>query len=142
MGSAQETTLLGSFSQSDDSFRSAAGKLLDPTTVDPECPPNSTEKNDLKDHETIPITDLFSREALPLYLPELDGWLGSLPPFHFTYPKVIDIGAAPKPFPPLDLLKGEKLKDLVQNSPPTPLWRDWNSIGSTVSMSLTFPGSL
>ncbi|CAE6475333.1 unnamed protein product [Rhizoctonia solani] len=145
--SCEETNLLDSFSQSSDVFWSATGQSLHSATAIPEYPPKGTGETHPKDHKTIPIAKLFSRNAPPLHLPELDDWLGKLHPFQFTYPKAMHPGSAPKPFPPLDLLKGEKLKDLIHNNPPAPLWRDWNSIGSTdttsklVNLALSIMGS-
>ncbi|CAE6405463.1 unnamed protein product [Rhizoctonia solani] len=126
-------------SQSDCISRAKAGQPLNPGIGKPG---HSSENPAREDHETMPIAKLFARDAAPLHLPELDDWLGKLPRFEFTYPKATHPDSAPKPFPPLDLLKGEKLKDLIHNSRPTPLWRDWNSIGSTlVNLALSIMGS-
>lgn len=93
---------------------------------------NNLDSNDLH-HKPLPITRLFARSAAPLHLPELDEKLERLPRFKFTHSGNDKLGA-PRPFPPLNLLRGERLRDLVQNARPTPLWHDWSSIGSTVSL--------
>lgn len=81
-------------------------------------------------HTPLPMTQLFSRNAAPLYLPELDDVLEKLPLFEFTHAQ--DSSGTSRMFSPMNLLRGRRLKDLVRNDLPTPLWRDWNSIGSTV----------
>ncbi|KAG8682932.1 hypothetical protein FRC09_016427, partial [Ceratobasidium sp. 395] len=85
----------------------------------------------VSDHTPLPVTKLFARNAAPLYLPALDDVLGKLPRAKFTYPKPTKTGF-PEPFPPLNLLRGRRLKDLVHNAEPMPVWRDWNSVGSTL----------
>jgi hypothetical protein len=96
-------------------------------------PPVQSSHSHPKGYRPMSATELFARNAAPLYLPELDEWLEKLPRFKFTHPKP---ESPPRPFPPLDLLNGERLKDLVYNSRPKPVWRDWNSIGSTVGKPL------
>ncbi|CAE6445855.1 unnamed protein product [Rhizoctonia solani] len=140
---SEEPTSLGGISQSDNFSRTGTGQPSNPGIGNP-VHSTETPKDDVspKDHKTIPIAKLFAPNAAPLHLPELDEWLGKLPRFQFTYPKVNHLDPAPKPFSPLDLLRGERLKDLAHNSPPTPLWRDWNSIGSTlVNLALSIMGS-
>ncbi|KAG8691132.1 hypothetical protein FRC11_006552 [Ceratobasidium sp. 423] len=135
----EESTSLGGLSQSDHLSRAGTGQPFNPGIGKPNHSPETPKAHVASnDHKTIPITKLFARDAAPLHLPELDEWLGKLPRFQFTYPKANHLDPAPKPFPPLDLLKGERLKDLVHNSPPTPLWRDWNSIGSTITVVIGY----
>ncbi|KAG8742759.1 hypothetical protein FRC10_000926 [Ceratobasidium sp. 414] len=96
--------------------------------------PNTTngkladEPPHVSDHTPLPVTKLFARNAAPLYLPELDDVLEKLPRSVFTHPRQT---GAPEPFPPMNLLRGRRLKDLVYNAEPTPVWRDWNTLGST-----------
>ncbi|KAF8595614.1 hypothetical protein BDV93DRAFT_501109 [Ceratobasidium sp. AG-I] len=91
-------------------------------------------------HTPLPVTQLFSRDAALLYLPELDDALEKLPRFDFTH--VRDSSSLPRMFSPMNLLRGRRLKDLVRNDLPTPIWRDWNSIGSTlVNLALSIMGS-
>jgi hypothetical protein len=99
--------------------------VVEPNTVDPPI------ESQVRDRAPIPVKTLFARDAAPLYLPELDELLETLPRFEFTYAGHTKTGP-PQPFPPFNLLHGQRLKDLIHNAQPTPLWRDWNSIGSTV----------
>ncbi|KAH7318861.1 hypothetical protein B0J17DRAFT_773208 [Rhizoctonia solani] len=141
--SGGDSTQFDAPSKADNISRAKAGQPLNPGIGKPgRSSENLAHDRSPNDHETIPIAKLFARNAAPLHLPELDDWLGKLPRFEFTYPKATHADSAPKPFPPLDLLKGERLKDLIHNSPPTPLWRDWNSVGSTlVNLALSIMGS-
>lgn len=109
-------------------------------TADRPAPANSLANSPATDsgrqeprHTPLPVTQLFSRSAAPLYLPELDDTLEKLPQFEFTCPK--DSDGRPRSFPPMNLLRGRSLKDLIRNDQPTPMWRDWNTIGSTVGVA-------
>ncbi|GAB1526789.1 hypothetical protein RhiTH_009961 [Rhizoctonia solani] len=140
--SCEETALRDKHSRPSVVSRPVTDKLLDSVVEVPDSLVGNEDETQTKNHKTIPISKLFGRDATPLHLPELDAWLSQLPHSQFTYPKAAHSNSAPKAFPPMDLLKEKKLEDLVHNSPPPPIWRDWNSIGSTVSMSLMSPISL
>ncbi|KAF8704628.1 hypothetical protein RHS03_05839, partial [Rhizoctonia solani] len=130
--SFEETALRDKHSRPSVVSRPVTDKLLDSVVEVPDSLVGNEDETQTKNHKTIPISKLFGRDATPLHLPELDAWLSQLPHSQFTYPKAAHSNSAPKAFPPMDLLKGKKLEDLVHNSPPPPIWRDWNSIGSTL----------
>ncbi|QRW03458.1 hypothetical protein RhiLY_02457 [Ceratobasidium sp. AG-Ba] len=103
--------------------------------------PTAPGPSQVPDHTPLPVTKLFARNAAPLYLPELDELLEKRPRAEFTYPRRSKPGD-PELFPPMNLLGGRRLKDLVYNAEPTPVWRDWNAIGSTlVNWALSAMGS-
>ncbi|ELU39241.1 hypothetical protein AG1IA_06731 [Rhizoctonia solani AG-1 IA] len=129
--SCEETALRDKHSRPSVVSRPVTDKLLDSVVEVPDSLVGNEDETQTKNHKTIPISKLFGRDATPLHLPELDAWLSQLPHSQFTYPKAAHSNSAPKAFPPMDLLKEKKLEDLVHNSPPPPIWRDWNSIGST-----------
>ncbi|KAF8751875.1 hypothetical protein RHS01_08294 [Rhizoctonia solani] len=130
--SCEETALRDKHSRPSVVSRPVTDKLLDSVVEVPDSLVGNEDETQTKNHKTIPISKLFGRDATPLHLPELDAWLSQLPHSQFTYPKAAHSNSAPKAFPPMDLLKEKKLEDLVHNSPPPPIWRDWNSIGSTL----------
>ncbi|KAG8679292.1 hypothetical protein FRC08_017070, partial [Ceratobasidium sp. 394] len=112
--------------------------VAEPNTTDGKL---ADEPPHVSDHTPLPVTKLFARDAAPLYLPELDDLLEKLPRFEFTHLKRTKTGA-PEPLPPMNLLQGRRLKDLVYNAEPTPVWRDWNTLGSTlVNWALSIMGS-
>lgn len=98
-------------------------------------------------HKPVPASAVFSRAAPPLYLPELDEYLSSLPKASFTsIPAALGKGKGKKipMFPPMDLLaaSGKTLEDLEDNSRVLPGWRDRSTILSTVvNLVLGFTGS-
>jgi hypothetical protein len=89
----------------------------------------------------IPAKDVFSRRAVPLYLPHLDELLSQIPPPKFdTNSLVTPISSKGKGkgklngsdqngiFPPLDKLQGKTLDELQHNSPIPSVFTDRNSI--------------
>lgn len=86
-------------------------------------------------HRPVPATTLFWRNAAPLHLPKLDGYLAALPIPEFTKwtgkGKEKDVPI----FPPMEKLAVSKLTidDLEHNSTVVPTWRDrnfWFSLAS------------
>lgn len=113
--------------------------LSDSATLKPDNPsidlPSQSPHTHPEGYNPVPINDVFSRSAAPLFLPELDEWLEKLPRRRFTHHTPTKPESLPRPFPPLDLLNGENLKDLINNCQAMPIWRDWNLIRSTVRRS-------
>lgn len=102
---------------------SYSARLL-PTPKDPSAPV----------HRPVPAPTLFGRSAAPLYLPNLDKYISSLPAPGFT--KRNENGKKDVlMFSPMDQLAASKLTidDLEHNSTITPGWRDrnfWFSLAS------------
>lgn len=91
---------------------------------------------------------LFSRKASPLYLPELDAYLETLPAPDFQDATQNERGKSPLPdrpaairksrmirpkdmpqkFPPLELIEKTTIADLKNNGAVPPMWRDRNTI--------------
>ncbi|TFK57131.1 hypothetical protein OE88DRAFT_1620976 [Heliocybe sulcata] len=98
-------------------------------------------------HSPVPASTVFARNAPPLYLPELDDYLSSLPKPSFTpIPSArskLQQREVPM-FPPMDLLasSGKSLEDLEDNSTVPSFWRDRSSIlSSLVNWVLDLMGS-
>ena len=96
--------------------------------------------DDSQDHVPVSAHTVFSRNAAPLSLPQLDMYISALqpPPFHPSR------GSNKAMFPPLDRLaaSGRSIESLETNFKEIPIWRDCKSIlhalvslvlGSTVS---------
>ncbi|KAG8812243.1 hypothetical protein FRC17_002124, partial [Serendipita sp. 399] len=94
-------------------------------------------------HQPIPATEVFSRKAVPLYLPHLDELLASISQPDFDTGVTINNDPPPskgktpessKPgiFKPLQKLNGKTLDELHHNSPPPSFLTDKNSILSSI----------
>jgi hypothetical protein len=96
-------------------------------------------------HKPIPAKDVFSRRAVPLYLPHLDELLSQIPPPKFDAKLLVTpIGSKGKGkgkadeadqngiFPPLQKLQGKTLDELQHNSPVSSFFDDRNSILSSM----------
>ncbi|KAF8898790.1 hypothetical protein BD779DRAFT_1430682 [Infundibulicybe gibba] len=91
-------------------------------------------------HQPVAATLIFARNAAPLYLPQLDKHLESIPPPPWLSGDFSGRGV----FPPMDkLLKlGLSLDDLEANSAVAPAWRNRKGIlGSAVNLVLGLTGS-
>ncbi|KAJ3799908.1 hypothetical protein GGU11DRAFT_775291 [Lentinula aff. detonsa] len=92
-------------------------------------------------HNPIPATQVFARNAPPLYLPKLDAYLSSLPKPSFAGEKT---SSKPRMFPPMDRLEKSKqsLEDMEMNSQIPPFWRNRKTLlGSAVNLVIGLTGS-
>ena len=82
--------------------------------------------DDSRDHVPVSAHTIFSRNAAPLSLPELDKYISALPPPPFSPSR----GANKAMFPPLDRLAatGRSIESLETNFKAVPSWRNCNSI--------------
>jgi hypothetical protein len=80
-------------------------------------------------HTPVPATAVFSRTALPVYLPRLNEYLSFLQHPPFFMPEDIH-NRRNKAFPPMDALAGKSVVDLENNSTIPPTWRNRTSIMS------------
>ncbi|KAF5312519.1 hypothetical protein D9619_003561 [Psilocybe cf. subviscida] len=101
---------------------------------------HSRRRSTQQAHQPIPAPVIFSRNALPLSLPNLDCYLSSLPA-----PILGDGCDDSSPmFPPLDALAKSvrSLDDLETNSTVAPVWRNRSTIlGGTINILIAFLGS-
>jgi hypothetical protein len=87
------------------------------------------------DHPPISAPTVFSRHALPLSLPQLDGYISSLTPPAFSSPS----GTEADMFIPLDRLAatGRSIESLETNYKVKPAWRNCSTIlGGVVNVVL------
>lgn len=82
--------------------------------------------DDSRGHVPVSAHTVFSRDAAPLSLPELDKYISGLPPPPFSHSR--DTKKAM--FPPLDRLAatGRSIESLEANFKAIPTWRNCNSI--------------
>ncbi|KAH8100667.1 hypothetical protein BXZ70DRAFT_1008156 [Cristinia sonorae] len=85
-------------------------------------------------HKPIPASDIFKRNAAPLYLPQLDDYLATLPAPSFPDFPHKGKGKEVPMFPPMDQLaaSGRTIEDLESNSEIPPWWRNRDSIFGTL----------
>ncbi|CAG7849321.1 SubName: Full=Uncharacterized protein {ECO:0000313/EMBL:CCA70937.1} [Serendipita indica DSM 11827] len=114
-------------------------RSLPPTTPKTTSPDPSLDQHG---HKPIPAKKVFSRSAVPLYLPHLDKLLGDIQPPAFT--TALEAGDIPLNskgdkaseqigmFPPLDRLKGKTLDELHHNSPLPAWYRDKSSLLNSI----------
>jgi len=91
-------------------------------------PPKTPKDSSAAVHRPVPAPTLFGRDTSPLYLPELDKYLSSLPAPEFTKWKGKGKEKDVPMFPPMGQLAASKrtIDDLEHNSTVTPAWRDRN----------------
>ena len=92
-------------------------------------------------HRPVAAPTLFGRYTAPLYLPNLDKYLSSLPSPEFTKWKGKGREKDVPMFPPMERLAASKLSidDLEHNSTVTPTWRDrnfWFSLASSAVIGI------
>ncbi len=82
--------------------------------------------DDSQDHVPISAYTVFSRNAAPLSLPQLDKYISALPPPPFSSSR----GTNKAMFRPLDRLEatGRSIESLETNFKAIPVWRNCNSI--------------
>ena len=82
--------------------------------------------DDSRDHVPVSAHTIFSRNAAPLSLPQLDKYISALPPPPFSPSRSTNKAM----FPPLDRLAatGRSIESLETNSKAIPIWRNCNSI--------------
>jgi hypothetical protein len=100
-------------------------------------PPSQTP--DPRDHAPISAPTLFSRHAAPIYLPQLDKYISSLPLPAFSSLSRTKADTKSEKFVPLDRLAstGRSIQSLKTNYKGKPPWRNCNSIlGGLVSTIL------
>ncbi|KAI0778259.1 hypothetical protein BD413DRAFT_103537 [Trametes elegans] len=101
-------------------------------------------------HVPIPLSQILGRRAAPVSLPSLDEYISSMEitsfPTHFPVEnpngngkgKVSNVAM----FPPMDRLTGTSLANLENNAKVPPVWRNRESIFSTLlNVALSFTGS-
>ncbi|KIK70943.1 hypothetical protein GYMLUDRAFT_66152 [Collybiopsis luxurians FD-317 M1] len=113
-------------------------------SVKPSISSTSTLVNDhfvQSSHKPVPATQVFARNAAPLYLPQLDAYLSSIPMPPFAAGKK---SSKPRMFTPMDRLakSNQSLEDMEMNSQIPPFWRNRKTIlGSAVSLVIGLTGS-
>ncbi|KAF5390251.1 hypothetical protein D9757_002979 [Collybiopsis confluens] len=113
-------------------------------SLKPSISPSPTLVNDhvaRSSHNPVPATQVFDRKAAPLYLPNLDAFLASLPKNPFTAEKHT---LKPRMFPPMDRLakSHQSLEDMEMNSHIPPFWRNRKTLlGSAVGLVIGLTGS-
>jgi hypothetical protein len=90
-------------------------------------------------HTPIPAIAVFARRAAPLSLPQLDGYISSLPiPNFVQHARKLPSGER-QMFPPMDHLAASKksIEDLEMNRQITPSWRNRSTLtGALTSLVL------
>lgn len=92
-------------------------------------------------HTPVPAIEVFSRQAPPLSLPELDEYISALPIPDFAKHPPNGPGNKPKEFVPMDRLttSGKQLPDLIMNGVVPAAWRNRSTLaGVVVSVILGF----
>lgn len=85
------------------------------------------------DPPPVGATTLFSKNAAPLSLPELDAYIESLPLPTFSTPTEGSRSSSTSRFPPFELLQNRSLADLKSNRTEPAVWSDRNTIFGVVS---------
>jgi hypothetical protein len=96
--------------------------------------------DDSRGHVPVSAHTVFSRNAAPLSLPELDEYISALPPPPFSHSR----DTKKTMFPPLDRLAatGRSIESLEANFKAKPIWRNCSSIlHALVSLVLGLTGS-
>lgn len=102
--------------------------------------PRSVHYHKPSDPSPVGATTLFSRNAAPLSLPELDSYIESFPPVvfsrHSNDPREENGPSKTESskFPPFELLANRTLVDLKNNRPEPPIWKDRNTLFGVVSL--------
>lgn len=141
VGSSITGTLVGTASfqtQLADKIQSSPSQLAFPK---PPKPSRSIHYHKPSEPSPVGATTLFSRDAAPLSVPELDSYIESLPEVVFSGPSNDDRGKngasawESSKFPPFELLTNRTLIDLKNNRPEPPIWKDRNALFGMVSFS-------
>jgi hypothetical protein len=106
-------------------------RLLSPHSYPPSQTPGLSHHDpDPRDHAPISAPILFSRHAAPLYLPQLDKYISSLPLPAFSSHSRSRADTKSEKFVPLDRLAstGRSIESLETNYKGKPAWRNCNSI--------------
>ena len=86
-------------------------------------------------HTPVPAIEVFSRQAPPLSLPELDEYISALPIPDFAKHPPSGAGNKPKEFVPMDRLtaSGKQVADLIMNGEVAPAWRNRSTYAGVIS---------
>lgn len=106
-------------------------RLLSPHSYPPSQAPDLSYNHDPHDHAPISAPTLFSRHAAPLYLPQLDKYITSLPLPAFSSHSRTKADTMREKFVPLDRLAsttGRSIEFLKTNYKGKPGWRNCNLI--------------
>ncbi|OBZ79861.1 hypothetical protein A0H81_01055 [Grifola frondosa] len=91
---------------------------------------------DLGPHTPVALSKILARDAAPLSLPRLDGYISSLPAPSFPSLQQQKGKGKDTPvtmFPPMGQLAGRMLADLENNAEIAPTWRNRNIIFATIT---------
>jgi hypothetical protein len=113
-------------------------RLLSPHSYPPSQTPDLSHR-DPRDYAPISAPTLFSRHAAPLYLPQLDKYISSLPLPAFSSHSRTKADTKREKFVPLDRLAstGKSIESLETNYKAKPAWRNCNLIlGGLVNAAL------
>ncbi|KAG8948531.1 hypothetical protein FRC04_009741 [Tulasnella sp. 424] len=139
VGSSITATLVGTASgqtQLADKIQSSPSQLAFPK---PPKPSRSIHYHKPSEPSPVGATTLFSSDAAPLSVPELDSYIESLPKVVFSGPSNDDQGKngasawESSKFPPFELLANRTLVDLKNNRPEPPIWKDRNALFGMVT---------
>jgi hypothetical protein len=103
---------------------------LPPHSYPPSQPAPDLSYHDPRDHAPISAPTLFSRHAAPLYLPQLDKYISSLPLPAFSSHSRTKADTERETFVPLDRLSstGRGVASLETNYRGKPAWKNCNLI--------------